>query len=88
MSVPFNTAQFAGPAFPVKRIPLDAVALSQHPSTMSGSKIERMRRTWSKDMDEPLVAERGGRYVILDGHHRAIAAASRGHKYLRARISQ
>lgn len=90
MSVPFNTEQFAGPEspFPVRKIPLDEVRYSQDDSVMNEAKIDRMRRTWNKDMAPPVVAERNGSYIVLDGHHRAAAAKARGHKYLKARISQ
>lgn len=89
MSVPFSPDQFteAG-ALPVKRIPLADVRPSQHESTMNLAKVERMRKTWSRSMDEPIVAERDGKYTVLDGHHRVLAARQRGHKYLRARISE
>lgn len=89
MSVPFSPEQFTeGGALPLRRIPLAEVTMSQHPSVMNEAKIERMRKTWSKDMAEPIVAERDGRYTVLDGHHRVEAARRRGHTYLRARISE
>lgn len=86
MSVPFNTEQWK--TLPGRRIPLADVVMSQHPSVMDQAKIERMRKTWSKDMAEPIVALRDGQYTVLDGHHRVAAAKARGHTYLRARISE
>lgn len=87
MSVPFNTDQFAGPNSPLKRqrIPLDEVLDTQ--LYANPEKVERMRKTWSRSMAEPVVAERNGRYFVLDGHHRVEAARERGHKWLRARVS-
>jgi ParB-like chromosome segregation protein Spo0J len=84
VSVPFNTTQFQ--ALPARRIPLADIASSQ--VYVDESKIERMRKTWSADMAPPVVAERHGRYTVLDGHHRVEAARRRGHTYLRARISE
>ena len=84
VSVPFNTEQFQ--ALPTRRIPLDDVRPSQ--LYVDEAKVDRMRRTWSSDMALPVVADRGGRFTVLDGHHRVAAARARGHKYLRARISQ
>lgn len=87
MSVPFSTRQFSGDdsPFPIRKIPIDAIRPSQ--AVLDERKVERMRKTWSADMAEPVVAERNGEFTVLDGHHRWAAAKARGHKYLRARIS-
>ncbi|HET7110209.1 MAG TPA: ParB N-terminal domain-containing protein [Gemmatimonadales bacterium] len=88
--MPFSPKQFAAAdsPFPARRIPLSQVKLSQHEAVMDRAKIDRMKSTWSDGFAPPVVAERNGQYFVLDGHHRAMAAAELGKKTLRVRISE
>ena len=74
-------------AAPTQLVPLSILHALQHTVDEDRvSQYERDPETRSSG-GSPIVVERGGRYFIRNGHHRATSAVRRGERAIRARVA-
>lgn len=67
-----------------RRVPVDDLVATEGDVVVDAVNRYRAERTWHGSRID--VLERAGHYLILDGHHRAAAAADAGIEEIRAEV--
>ena len=90
MSVPFATKQFEDPDKPIRSMPMRRFRVDKLLASQVDFDMGKVHRMAQKDPDDmgsvPIIGRSGNDRVVLDGHHRLLAAMERGDKYIKGRV--